>query len=334
MNERMRRAILGGVIPVALATAGLGPFLAYRSELPDRVASHFDITGAPDGSMTPEMLLLVTGCLMAVGLGGCVAVALNRRKLQPMFAPAGSFVGAFIGAVSAGILMTTAVGQRGLERWQDATLSPWLLIAWVGGSLIAATAAAWVASGLPFNRGAGPAGRPEAMKLGPGERVFWSSTLSVRWPLLLATAVLLLALLLSRFAALWVVLLMLVIAIGLTTFGRIRLITDQAGLQVRYGFLRWPRTSVAIGRIATAQAIDIRPADWGGWGYRGSLTLMKRAAVVLRAGPGIRLDLHDGRVLAVTIDDPHEPARLLNAAISLLADDANTPAEEDHPGGS
>ena len=335
MNERTRRVILGGVIPVALAAAGLGPFLAYRSELPERVASHFDISGAADGSMTPGMLLVVTGCLMAVGLGACVTVALNRRRLQPMFAPGGSFAGAFIGAISAGILMTTAIGQRDLEQWQDATLSPWLLLAWLGGSVITATAAAWVASGLPFDRGTGPAGRPEAMELGSGERVFWSSTLSARWPLLLGTAVLLLALVLTRLAASWMVLLMLMIAIGLTTFGRVRVTTDRTGLQIRYGFLGWPRTSVPIGRIASAHAIDIRPADWGGWGYRGSLTLMKRAAVVLRAGPGIRLDLHDGRVLAVTIDDPHEPVRLLNAEVSRLAHDSMTPRRvEDHASGS
>ena len=45
---------------------------------------------------------------------------------------------------------------------------------------------------------------------------------------------------------------------------------------------------------------------------------MKRAAVVLRAGPGIRLDLHDGKVFVVTIDDPDIPARLLNAEASRL----------------
>lgn len=320
MNERVRRLILGLGIPLALGSAGLGPYLAHRSELPDRVASHFDVTGRPDGSMTPEAFLLVVGGLMAVGLAACIAVALNRRDLQPMFAPGLSFVGAFIGALAAGILLTTAIGQTGLEHWQDYSLAPWLVALWIGVSAITGSIAAWIASSLPFDRGADQAGQPEPMRLGPGERVFWSSTLSARWPLLLGTAVLLLALVLTRFAELWMVLLMLVISVGLTTFSRIRLITDRSGLQLRYGFLGWPRTSIPIARIATAQAIDIRPAEWGGWGYRGSLTLMKRAAVVLRAGPGIRLDLHDGRVLAVTIDDPHEPARLLNAEVSRLAD--------------
>ena len=111
---------------------------------------------------------------------------------------------------------------------------------------------------------------------------------------------------------------LLVPAIATTTFSRIRVTADRSGLHVGYGFLGWPRTSVPLRRIAAARAIDVRPTDWGGWGYRGSLTLMKRAAVVLRAGPGIRLDLHDGKVFVVTIDDPDTPARLLNAEASRL----------------
>ena len=52
---------------------GLIPFLAYRSDLPNRVASHYGISGKPDGSMTPEQCFIVIGGLMVLGLGGCVA---------------------------------------------------------------------------------------------------------------------------------------------------------------------------------------------------------------------------------------------------------------------
>ena len=111
---------------------------------------------------------------------------------------------------------------------------------------------------------------------------------------------------------------MLGISILMTFFGRIRVTADQTGLAVRYGFFGWPRRSIPIRRIAEARAVDIRPTEWGGWGYRGSLAIMRRAAVVLRAGPGIRLDLRDGKVFAVTIDDPDQPVRLLNAEVSRL----------------
>ena len=318
MNESTRRAILGAGIPAAVVGMGLGPYLAYRSDLPDRVASHFGISGRPDGSMTPQQFLLVVGMLMVLGLGVCLAIALIRRRLQPMVASGASFIGAFIGALAAGILATTAIGQRGLERWQEATLSPWALILWIGGSLIVGGAAARFASSLPSDSDPGTGTIPPGMDLAPGERAFWTSSLSAQWPLLLGVVNLLLALILTLITEVWIGIVLLLAAIAITTFSRIRVTADRSGLNVRYGFLGWPRTSVPLRRVATARAIDIRPTDWGGWGYRGSLTLMKRAAVVLRSGPGLRLDLHDGKVFAVTIDDPDIPARLLNAEASRL----------------
>ena len=319
MKENTSRTVLGIVIPVAVAAIGLAPYLALRPDLPERIASHFGISGRADGSMTPEVFLVIFGAMMAVGLGGCVTIALIRRRLQPMVAPSVSSVGAFLASMSAGILTITAVGQRGLEQWQDATISPAALIAWIGGSIIVASLAARVASSLPFEDRAEMDPAPEAMELVQGERVFWTATLSARWPLLLGLAILVLGLVLLLVTELWIGLVMLGISILMSFFGRIRVTADRSGLRVGYGLFGWPRTSVPLRRIAAARAIDIHPSEWGGWGYRGSLTVMRRAAVVLRAGPGIRVDLHDGRVFAVTVDDPDRPAQLLNAEVARLA---------------
>ncbi len=318
MNERTRRAVLGAGIPAAVAALGLGPYLAYRSDLPDRVASHYSIVGGADGSMTTGQFLIFVGTLMVLGWVMCAAIALIRRPFQPMVAPTVSFVGAFFVALASGILATTAVGQRGLDRWQDASLPLWVLIFWIAGSLIVGSAAARIASSLPATSDAGAGATPPALDLAPGERAFWTATLSARWPLLLGPVVLLVALGLMQVVEPWFALVLVVPGIATTTFSRIRVTADRSGLQVRYGFLGWPGTSVPLRRIATAQAIDVHPTEWGGWGYRGNLTLMNRAAVVLRAGPGIRLDLHDGKVFVVTIDDPDTPARLLNAEASRL----------------
>ncbi|MCE2527603.1 MAG: DUF1648 domain-containing protein [Actinomycetia bacterium] len=318
MNEKMRRLALGAGIPLAVAAVGLGPYLANRSELPDRVAVHYDSAGRPDGSMGTEVFLLVIGGVMAIGLIALMSIALTRRRFQPMVASGVSSMGAFVATLFAGSLALTAIEQRGLDRWQDATLSPITVIAWIGGSILIAGLAAWIASSLPFKADTGTGAVPPSMTLAPGERVFWSSTLTARWPLPLSMVPLAVALAVARFVEPWVVLLLLVAAVALASFGRIRVTADRSGLQVRYGFLGWPRTSVPIHRIANAQAIDVRPVEWGGWGYRGSLAVMRRAAVVLRAGPGLRLDLHNGKVFAVTIDDPDEPARLLNAEVARL----------------
>ena len=323
MNDWARRMALGAGIPLAIVAAGLVPYLAFRSNLPDRVASHYGISGRPDGSMTPEQLILVVGVMMVLGLGMCVVVALGRRRFQPMVAPAMSFIGMFIAGLAAGILAMTAIGQRGLERWQDATLSPWALILWLGGSVAAGAAAARIASTLPSDDPDDAGDIPPALDLAPGERIFWTSTLSARWPLMLGVVNLVFALVVTGLAEPWIGMFLLLAAIAVTTFSRIRVTADHTGLTVRYGFLGRPRTRVSIHRIATAQAIEVRPAEWGGWGYRGNLALMNRAAVVLRAGPGIRLDLHDGKVFVVTIDNPETPAQLLNAETFRLEESRN-----------
>ena len=309
MNEWARRVALGAGIPVAIVAAGLVPYLAFRSELPERVASHYGITGRPDGSMTPEQLLLVVFVMMALGLGMCAVVAMGRRVFQPMVAPGMSFIGAFIAGLAAGILAMTAIGQRGLERWQDATLSPWAVILWLGGSVAVGAAAARIASTLPSDDPDHAGDMPPPLDLAPGERALWTGTMSARWPLMLGLVNLVLALVVTALAEPWIGMFLMLAAIAVTTFSRIRVTADHTGLTVRYGFLGLPRTRVPIHRIATARAIDIRPSEWGGWGYRGNLTLMNRAAVVLRAGPGLRLDLHDGKIFAITIDNT-EASRL------------------------
>ena len=50
---------------------------------------------------------------------------------------------------------------------------------------------------------------------------------------------------------------------------------------------------------------------WGGWGYRGSRVLFRRAAVVIRKGPGLRIVTRDGRSLAITVDDPEGAVAVL-----------------------
>jgi hypothetical protein len=153
------------------------------------------------------------------------------------------------------------------------------------------------------------------MELQSGQRVVWSATLSSKWMLIPGLGILL-------FGPLFMfapdvspaILAVIVIAgVALLSLASIRVRADSAGLHVNYGVLPWPTTTIAMDRIDQASIIDVRPMEWGGWGYRGTLKLMKQAAVVLRAGPGIRLDLTDGTIFVVTIDDPEEAVALLNA---------------------
>ena len=94
-------------------------------------------------------------------------------------------------------------------------------------------------------------------------------------------------------------------------FGWIKVTVDVRGLQIRYGVLPRPVTSVPLGDIRRVERIDLAPLEWGGWGYRGSRKAFGRAAVVLRSGDAIKLQLTDGSEFAVTVDDAATGAALL-----------------------
>ena len=94
-------------------------------------------------------------------------------------------------------------------------------------------------------------------------------------------------------------------------FGWIKVTVDVRGLQIRYGVLPRPVTSVPLDDIRRAERIDLAPLQWGGWGYRGSRKAFGRAAVVLRSGDAIKLQLTDGSEFAVTVDDAATGAALL-----------------------
>jgi len=316
VNERVARVLLGIGIPAAVLTVGFGPYLALRSELPSRIASNFDASGTPDSSMTPLQFALVSGAMMLVGIGLCVAVALSRKRLTRFMAPTVSFVGGFLAAMGSAILATTAIGQRGLDRWQDATLDPSGLVVVIVGGILGGFLAGWLGSFMPTTQAEPATDIEPVMDLAPGERAVWSATLFARWPLMIGLVSVLLAVLAARMTGPAIAIALIVIAAASMTFARIRVSADQTGLRVRYGFTGWPRTAVPLSRIQRVSAIDVRPSEWGGWGYRGSLTLMRSAAVVIRAGPGIRLDLNDGKVFVVTIDNPGMAVALLNAELA------------------
>ena len=94
--------------------------------------------------------------------------------------------------------------------------------------------------------------------------------------------------------------------------GWIRVSVDAQGLRIRYGLLPRPVTSVPLDDIRRAERVDLAPFEWGGWGYRGSRKVFSRAAVVLRGGDAIKLQLTDGGEFAVTVDDAATGAALLS----------------------
>ena len=64
-----------------------------------------------------------------------------------------------------------------------------------------------------------------------------------------------------------------------------------------------------------ARALNVKPMNHGGWGHRGSLLLLGKAAVVVRRGDAIEVTLRGGRQFLVTVDDAETGAALLNGLV-------------------
>lgn len=312
MTSSRHRVALGAVHLGALV-ATVAVIVLGRAGLPDRVATHFGLSGRPDGTMARNVfcwfLLNVAVGIAIVGLAASWRVR-GRTVLAPW-----SAIAAFLGWLTTGIGLWTVVTQRGLADAASARgPSAMALLAIIGAALAAALAATAAAMREPAPI-IDPVITPR-LGLGPHENAIWTRRLSSPWPLLVAlagigcaaagTAV-------GQWALLPTGLVLAVVGVEIHT---IRVTVDRRGLAVGWGPFGLPTTRIPTARIAAASSIDVKPSQWGGWGYRGSLRFMGRAAAVIRGGPGIRLDLRDGRTFAVTIDDPANGAALINDYIA------------------
>jgi hypothetical protein len=93
----------------------------------------------------------------------------------------------------------------------------------------------------------------------------------------------------------------------------------EQGVRLRGGLLHLPRMQLPLQEIEAARAVEWEPLRGGlvtGWGYRGSLRLMKRAGWVLRRGPALELDLTGGRHFVVTVDNAAAAAAVLNGLLA------------------
>jgi hypothetical protein len=75
-------------------------------------------------------------------------------------------------------------------------------------------------------------------------------------------------------------------------------------LEILYGPGGLVRQVFGPGQLQSASAQDLSFMEMGGWGYRGSLKFLKRAALVTRRGDALELSLAKKRRFIVTVDDP------------------------------
>ena len=316
------RWIIAGLLPLACLVLHLLPLWAFGADLPDRVATHFDVTGTADGSMLPQRLLLWSGLwLVLPGVLMLLAAGLGSPRMPRPWPPFLCGLGVFLALLGAGLCADLFYSQRGNDQWQDATgpgvgvlLAPLL-------AALCAAGAAMLGKRLPYNASsrtyaADPNSKQPAMHLSQGERVLFVETISAGWALVLTAVTLLACLATAAFAAWPVAAVIGLSALPLLFLSSMRVQADNSGLSVRSALCGVRFVHIDAADIEQASVIDVEPLKWGGWGYRGSLKLAGTAAVVLRSGPGLHLQLSNDRTFVVTLNDPDGAAAVLNSSRS------------------
>lgn len=301
-------------VAVALVALTVGP-LFIVDDVPDRLATRWDASGEPTSSSSLGVLLGVVGLAIGICVIGLVVLAARRRPMRATLAPLLAGSAALLGAVFALPLWMILAANDGATDWRSVDGPSLVEVAVVVvGSLAIGAVASWAASALPA-RAPEPVGRVEPLDVSETAQVAWTRSLTVRWLVGLGVAMAVPGVVLVLLGQVGTGIVLVLSVAPVVVLARIRVFADRRGLTITYGWWSWPRTRIPIDRIAAATAIDVVPAEWGGWGYRGSVRLFRQAAVVLRKGEGILVELTDGRRFVVTIDDAATAAAVLGREI-------------------
>lgn len=318
-STRGSRLVLGGILPLLIVTAAIVPFLVFSSRLPEPIATTWGTDGRANASAPRALFVAVTALLTGVP-AGVLAWAARRRepRRQEVALPAAiaTCFGAIVAAVSVSIVRanldqpswTTAphVGL-GVNLPLPLLVAPFAALAWV------------VARRLEDDSAPDAPGSPPSVGLQAGERALWMGTVRCRWAVWLAAAGIFAGVVLMATVNAFSGPALLVAGIVGLAFTSLEVRIDRLGVHIAFGALGWPRMSVDLARIAQATTVAVVPMQWGGWGYRGSLRILGRAAIVLRGGEALRLDLVDGKRLLVTIDGAEQAAGVVNDLIGARA---------------
>lgn len=304
---RRQHAIVA-VVVLVLITA-LATFIITQRSLPDRVAVHWGSTGEPDNFVSAPVAWAVTGgvgALAALLTLLTTAAASGRRGWQLLTA-----AGLFLSLLFVGMSVLVTVANAGSR---EPRLSPLGVLAIIALCLV--TPAVLV----------GQRSKAGRLELGRGKRieVLWQGTARSRF----AVPVFLAFLTVGVIVGVWNAVIGAVIAVvglAVLTLVEIRVEVTRDAVWVRYsGSFGWPATKIPMEEIRQVEAIEVDPMRYGGWGYRGSLALLGRAAVNLRRGPGLRFALRGDRVFVVTVDEPDAAVRYLEPLLPAATDSRST----------
>ncbi|QHC67822.1 hypothetical protein GSU68_15425 [Rathayibacter sp. VKM Ac-2759] len=306
MTTRLRR-LLAGASLLLPALGVVASRLALADRLPGTLASHWSSTGAADDTMTVGAALTLS-LVMAGGaaVAGIVLVALGRAP-RLVLATAGGVAGLGASTWATSVGTTLAAGSA-----EGAVLGPWLLALLAG--VLYAIAPALIAPATVRE----PRTAVDRLPLGSAETGAWSSTITGRvfavvGVVLIGSAAIATSTLLAEGAvgpAVAMAVLLGASALVTLGFARLRVTADRRGLRVVSRVLGIPLRRIPLADIASASTAQLRPSEWGGWGYR---IMPGRSALILGAGPGLVITTANQREFAISLRDPETPAALLEA---------------------
>lgn len=303
MTVRQRITLL--TLPAALLAAIVIPMALAWDELPDSIASHWDLAGTPNGHMPPTALLLLVGGIL-VAMWAAVWFSSRRMPFEARSFTAGLVA---VGALLAVVTWLTVDANQGVADWTEAGEITGLHLTLVFVIALLAGVAGW------FLAGPADGHRPDSMTTGPmldlepGTTPVWSSR--GRGPLLVVIGVALIVIAVAIWSVASVVLAF--IAILVLMFAEVRATIAGKGIVVSMGWLGVPAWRVPLETIEGADVEEVRPMAYGGWGYR---IRPGARAFVVRGGPGLRIRRFDRPALVLTVDDPETGAGLINALVA------------------
>lgn len=315
------------VLPLVTSAGAVALQLAAGDALPDPIAIHWRLDGAPDG-FGPAWTTTVATAALGLGLPLLIAASalngLRRGDRGPVYRLMGALAAAM--SVFTAVLMTASVRmQSGVA---DAATGPSIL-PWVAAAVVAALVAGVAAWALQPDERVAVVGTTPTMSppLSVGERAVWLRSvhlargglivLGAALALLVAVSVVTVAASGSAIATTVLIALVVLMAAVIAATAVFHVRVDEAGLTVTSA-TGFPRVHIPVADIERVEVVDVSPmGEFGGWGLRWAPG--GGFGIVLRSGPGIRVARSDRRVFTVTVDDAQTGAALLAAEVARAA---------------
>ena len=306
----MKRNVFGIVLPVVWIALGVIPFAIALGSPARADGLALGLSGQPNGALPRVSMIGIHAT--ATALAAFVAWLMTRpgTRSRTVSATCGitAFVGSMFAAISVIVVLANLDAGSGRRRGADAARARRDHRGGQRGHLRRRVARDALARRPRRGRG-GRAGdrRARARRARDVDRRRAQPRVLVE-----ALALVAIAVIARMLAPGWTAGAGLVMAVTFGAFAEIHARVDERGLTIAFGPWRLPRMRWPLDKIRSVRAIDIEPMKNGGWGYRGSLALLGRAALIVRRGEGLELQLDGDRVLIVSVDDARTAAGLLN----------------------